>query len=66
MSRLRKAMKVLRTEGIRVFLKKVWKKMCGYLRTAALPSCDHKKAAVLAEEACIQESGQVQHYYASL
>ena len=34
MSRLRKAMKVLRTEGIRVFLKKVWKKMCGYLRTA--------------------------------
>lgn len=34
MSGLRKAMKVLRSEGIRVFLKKVWKKVCGYLRIA--------------------------------
>lgn len=34
MSRLRKAMKVLRTEGIKVFLKKVWKKICEYLRNA--------------------------------
>jgi len=39
---------------------------CRCRKRNALPSCDHKKAAVLAEEACIQESGQVQHYYASL